>query len=61
MFSGLTSKTIWGAIIAVLGYILKPEVLAVLPEKAAAVVTGLGIILGVFGIRSAVAKNGKGA
>lgn len=52
------SKTVWGVIVAVLGYLAQPQVLALLPEKVAAIVTGLGIILGGFGIRAAIAKSG---
>jgi len=55
------SKTVWGALIAVFGYLADPSVLAVLPPKVAAVVTGLGIILSAFGARDAIAKNGTGS
>jgi hypothetical protein len=50
-----------GTLIAVFGYLADPSVLAVLPPKVAAVVTGLGIILAAFGARAAVAKNGTGS
>jgi hypothetical protein len=49
-------KTITGTGMAVLGYLLQPEVLAVLPEKWASVVMALGILLGVVGGRHAIAK-----
>lgn len=55
------SKTIWGTLLAVLGYLAQPEVLAVLPEKVAAIVTAIGVVLGAIGVRHAIAKNGTGA
>jgi hypothetical protein len=55
------SKTVWGVLIAVFGYLADPGVLAVLPPKVAAIITGLGIILGAVGAREAIAKNGSGA
>lgn len=53
-------KSIGGAILAVLGYLARPEVLNVLPAKVGAIITGVGVILGVFGLRRAIAKNGQG-
>jgi hypothetical protein len=50
-------KTITGGLLAVLGYLSQPEVLAVLPEKWASVVIAVGMLLGVFGIRHAIAKR----
>lgn len=52
------SKTLWGTLLAVLGFLSQPSVLAVLPEKVAAVITAVGVVLGVFGLRVAVAKSG---
>ncbi len=59
-FSHFTSKTIWGGIVATLGYLSQPEVFAVLPKKVAAVVMGIGTILSITGAREAIAKNGSG-
>lgn len=49
-------KTISGALLTVVGYLSQPDVLAVMPEKLAAIVTSVGILLSVFGLRVAVAK-----
>lgn len=54
------TKTVVGAIVAVAGYLAQPEVLAVLPKRFSAIVTGVGIVLSVFGARVAIAKNGAG-
>lgn len=54
----LKSKTVWGVLIAVLGFLSQPEVLALLPEKIAAIVIAIGTVLGAFGIRAAIAKSG---
>lgn len=56
----LFSKTVIGAVIAVVGKLSDPSILALMPAKAAAVVTGVGMILGAFGVRAAIAKNGNG-
>jgi hypothetical protein len=50
-------KAITGAIVAALGYVLRPEVLAILPEKASAIITAIGAVLTVLGLRHAIAKN----
>lgn len=50
-------KTITGAVLTVLGYLLQPDVLAVLPEKVAAVITAIGAVLAAVGIRHAIAKG----
>jgi hypothetical protein len=57
-FSMLTSKTIWGTVIALVGYLLQPNVLAVLPEKVAGIITAIGGLLAAVGIRAAIAGNG---
>ena len=49
-------KTILGGFIAVVGYLSQPDVLAVLPHKAASVVTAIGVLLGTIGARHAIAK-----
>lgn len=54
------TKTVAGSIIAALGYLSQPEVMAVLPKKAAAIVTTVGIVVSVLGVRGAIAKNGAG-
>lgn len=49
-------KTIAGGIVAAFGFMSKPEVLSILPEKAAGVVTAIGTVLAVIGARHAIAK-----
>lgn len=58
--SWLKSKTLWGTLLAVFGYLSQTDVLAVLPVKVAAVVTSIGAVLAAVGIRAAIAKNGEG-
>jgi hypothetical protein len=53
-------KSILGAIITAVGYVLRPEVLNVLPEKVGAIVSAIGGILTVLGIRHAIAKSTQG-
>jgi hypothetical protein len=60
-FNVLRSKTIWGALTAAIGFLLSPEVFAILPEKVAAVVGAIGAVLAAFGLRSAVARSGPEA
>ena len=57
-FNVLKSKTVWGAVLAVIGYLLQPDVLAVLPDVVASVVTAIGALLAAIGMRQAVAKSG---
>jgi hypothetical protein len=52
------SKTIWGALLAIFAYLAQPDVLAVLPERVAQIVGAIGMVLGAFGIRAAIAKSG---
>ena len=59
-FSWFTSKTIWGALLTVFGYLTQPGVLSVLPEKIAAVVTSIGVVLAAIGVRTAIAKSAVG-
>jgi hypothetical protein len=54
------STSVWGGVIAVVGYVLQPQVLAVLPEKVSGIVMALGAILSIFGFRNAISKNGTG-
>ena len=51
MFDFLKSKTIWGAVLTAFGYVAQPEVLGVLPEPAAAIVSAIGLVLTAFGIK----------
>jgi hypothetical protein len=51
-------KTILGGIVSVVGFLLRPEVFALLSEQLAAVVMAAGAILGIFGIRHAIQKSG---
>ena len=57
-FDALTSKTIWGTIIALVGFLTQPNVLAVLPQKVAAIIGAVGVILAAVGARDAIAKSG---
>lgn len=58
MFNVFKSKTVWGALIAVIGYLLQPDVLAVLPGTVASIVTAIGALLSAIGLRLAVEKSG---
>ena len=49
-------KTLTGAALWALGQVSRPEVLALLPERAAAIVSAAGALLGALGIRHAIAK-----
>lgn len=60
MANFFASKTIWGTVILVLGWMSNPEVLNVLPPKVAAIVSGIGALLASIGLRHAIAKNGQG-
>lgn len=57
-FNPAISKTIWGTLTAAFGYLSQPDVLAILPEKWAKVITVIGGILLAIGLRDAQAKNG---
>jgi hypothetical protein len=56
----LVSKTVWGAILWVIGFLTQPGVLSALPEKVAAVIQAVGIVLGAIGVRHAIAKAAIG-
>jgi hypothetical protein len=49
-------KTITGALVAAIGYLSRPEVLALLPQRWAAIITAAGAVLSAIGLRHAVAK-----
>ena len=51
------SATIKGALVAALGYILSPEVVAVLPPKVANIVVVVGALASVIGLRRAVGET----
>lgn len=53
-------KSIVGAIVTATGVLLDPSAFAVLPHKVATVVTAVGGILTVLGLRHAISKNGSG-
>lgn len=57
-FNPFKSKTILGALMAILGWLLAPETLAVLPDTIAAIVQAIGMLLGAIGARDAIATNG---
>lgn len=50
-------KTITGAVVAAFGFISQPQVLAIMPEKFAGIVIGLGGLLSAIGIRHAIKKQ----
>lgn len=54
----LKSRTVWGTIIAVAGALASPEVLAILPQKWAAIITAIGVVVGAIGMRIAVQNSG---
>lgn len=49
-------KTLSGVLLTVFGFVSQPEVLAVLPERIAAIVMAIGMLLAGFGIRVAFAR-----
>lgn len=53
-------KSITGAVVAAVGYLAQPDVLAVLPHKVASVITAAGGVLAVFGVRHAIDKAARG-
>lgn len=54
MFKLFSTKTVLGAIVTALGYLSDPTILALLPHKAAAIVTAVGGVLTALGIRHAI-------
>lgn len=61
--SGLGSfftKTVFGGFLAVMAWAAQPQVLNVLPVKVSQIIMGIGVLLSVFGVRQAIAKNGTG-
>jgi hypothetical protein len=53
-------KTVTGAIVGAIGWLSRPEVLAILPEKVASIVAAAGAVLAAIGVRHAIAKVGGG-
>jgi hypothetical protein len=51
-------KTVTGAIVGAIGWLSRPEVLAILPEKVASIVAAAGAVLAAIGVRHAIAKVG---
>lgn len=49
-------KTVLGIVVALMGYLAQPEIVALLPSQWAKVITAIGAALAAFGIRSAIAK-----
>lgn len=49
-------KTITGALVTAVGWLSQPQVLQLLPDKVAYIVTAAGAVLTAVGIRHAVAK-----
>ena len=60
-FNMLKSKTIWGVLLAILGWLLDPNVMAILPEAVAMVAQAVGLFLAAIGVRDAIAVNGVGS
>jgi dolichol kinase len=56
-FNWLTSKTWWGTVAAAIGVILSPAVLGTLPVKTASIISTIGGVLAVLGLRDAIAKG----
>ena len=52
-FNPIKSWSIWGVLTVVVGYMLQPDVLAILPDKVSSVVMALGAILAALGFRNA--------
>lgn len=63
MNSLIKSKTVWGGILIGIQPIIDGVVqlgqAGALGPKVQGILTGLGIILGAVGVRSAISKNGK--
>lgn len=53
-------KTVGGALLFALGVLFSPEVMAVLPPTWAEGLKALGTLLGLVGLRVAIAKTGPG-
>lgn len=60
-FSLMKSKSVWGVFVAVVAWLLSPEVLALMPETIAHVLQGVGAFLAAIGFRNAIAVNGAAA
>ncbi len=54
----LKTRSVLGVILAVIGYLAQPEVLAVLPAKVASIVTAIGLVVSAIGLRAAIEKSG---
>lgn len=50
-------KSILGAVVTAVGYLSQPDVLALLPHTAASIVSAVGGVLSVIGLRAAVSKT----
>ncbi len=56
----LTSKAIWGVILAVVGWLFSPDVLATMNGTVSVLMQAVGTVLTVVGLRHASAKAAKG-
>lgn len=56
----LTSKTLIGALVWVIGFLSQPDVLELLPQGVAGIIQAAGGFLAAVGIRLAVDKAAKG-
>lgn len=56
----LTSKTVWGALLAILAWLASPEVTATMPKLTAAIVQAVGMLISVIGARQAIGKAAEG-
>ena len=57
-FEILKSKSIWGVVVLIVGFLAQPTILAILPAKASAILAAVGGLVAAIGYRDAVAKSG---
>lgn len=57
VISWLKSKTFWGVIIAILGVLSDPTILAFFPANVGHIITVIGAALAALGLRSAIATG----
>ncbi|MGK2854579.1 MAG: hypothetical protein ACSLE3_10860 [Microbacteriaceae bacterium] len=56
-FNPIKSKTVWGLLVVVIGYLLQPDVLAILPEQIAEFLRVIGGLLAALGLRDAATQR----
>lgn len=57
-FDLLKSKSVWGIVTLLVGFLAQPAVLAILPERASAILAAVGGLVAAIGYRDAIAKSG---